>query len=367
MKRILKKSPLALLLILSLIGFDVWKAGVSLRNRLFGASSDPAGVESFAENESAFGDWSGNGGHGDGTSGGGSESTESGGLASSGSGGSESRESNGSEVGENNGPEAGESNGSTSSDSGGSESGGGGESMEENSGDPFTIRFAPRPPSEPRSDYYSDPGKTPLTTAYPYAAADDSYFDDALFIGDSRVEGLFYYANLPNADFMYKTGLMVFNMMTDELDNGETSATLPDWLRSHSYGKIFIMSGINELGFITENYAEQYEKNIAEIGKLQPQAEIILLAILNVTKAQSDGSEIINNDNINAKNCAIAERISGRRIFYMDMNEAVCDENGYLNADYTSDGVHLYAQYDYLLIDWLKAHAILPDAGSAAG
>ena len=41
---------------------------------------------------------------------------------------------------------------------------------------------------EPRSAYYSYTGKKPLTTVYPYVDADENYYKDALFIGDSRVE-----------------------------------------------------------------------------------------------------------------------------------------------------------------------------------
>ena len=45
------------------------------------------------------------------------------------------------------------------------------------------------------SPYYSDPGKIPLTTEHDYVKVSDDYFDDAVFIGDSRMEGMEDYSD----------------------------------------------------------------------------------------------------------------------------------------------------------------------------
>ena len=51
-----------------------------------------------------------------------------------------------------------------------------------------------------RNSCYRDLTQIALETQYPYIKVDKSYFDDALFIGDSRVEGLALYSVLDNAD-----------------------------------------------------------------------------------------------------------------------------------------------------------------------
>ena len=45
-----------------------------------------------------------------------------------------------------------------------------------------------------------------------FQSVDDSYFDDALFIGDSRTEGLALYGSLTNADYFSSVGLTIFKV-----------------------------------------------------------------------------------------------------------------------------------------------------------
>ena len=51
--------------------------------------------------------------------------------------------------------------------------------------------------------------------------------------------------------------------------------------------------------------------------------------------------ELYNNTNINIRNEAIKGLADNRTVFYLDINEAVDDENGNLKAETTGDGVHL--------------------------
>ena len=69
----------------------------------------------------------------------------------------------------------------------------------------------------PKSAYYVYTGKKPLTTVYPYIEVDDSYFQDTLFIGDSRIEGLADFGGIENAEFCYKEGISVYNILDEDL------------------------------------------------------------------------------------------------------------------------------------------------------
>lgn len=63
------------------------------------------------------------------------------------------------------------------------------------------------------------------TTAPP--KADNAYFDDAVFIGDSRTEGLMLYGGLSNAAFYTHKGLMVNTIFTKEaVKDGEQKITI---------------------------------------------------------------------------------------------------------------------------------------------
>ena len=48
---------------------------------------------------------------------------------------------------------------------------------------------------------------------------DASYFDDALFIGDSRTVGLKEYGTLNNATFFANTGLSIYDATSDPLNH----------------------------------------------------------------------------------------------------------------------------------------------------
>ncbi|MCR4651638.1 MAG: hypothetical protein K5662_07750 [Lachnospiraceae bacterium] len=211
----------------------------------------------------------------------------------------------------------------------------------------------------PRSIYYDNPGIRPLTTFHHYDEVDSSYFADSLFIGDSRIQGLHDYSGWDCGTFMYKQGLNVYNMMTEVLDMGDgRSAYVSDVISQNKFNNIYIMLGINELAAgTTETFAEKYKENLDFIRKFEPNARIIIMGIMYVTKDYSDRNDIYNNDNINSRNAAIAEYADGINTFYLDMNGCVIDDSGALDPNITFDGIHLKAQYYKYWTDFMCRHA----------
>ena len=219
------------------------------------------------------------------------------------------------------------------------------------------VEFVPWNDNPARSPYYKNPGVRPLSSKYKYKDVDADYFATSLFIGDSRIEGLHDYSGWDKAYFAYKTGLSVFNMMSETLNTNDGKCTLSEVLENYTFDNIYIMIGINELGSGTvSDFADKYKENLETIRSLQQDARIIILGIMYVTKEYSDSSDVYNNDNINAKNAAIASFANGTDIFYLDMNPAVVDENMALREDISFDGVHLIAKYYYLWTDFMCSH-----------
>ena len=219
------------------------------------------------------------------------------------------------------------------------------------------VEFVPWNDNPARSPYYKNPGVRPLSSKYEYKDVDADYFATSLFIGDSRIEGLHDYSGWDKAYFAYKTGLSVFNMMSETLNTNDGKCTLSEVLENYTFDNIYIMIGINELGSGTvSDFADKYKENLETIRSLQQDARIIILGIMYVTKEYSDSSDVYNNDNINAKNAAIASFANGTDIFYLDMNPAVVDENMALREDISLDGVHLIAKYYYLWTDFMCSH-----------
>ena len=110
------------------------------------------------------------------------------------------------------------------------------------------------------------------------------------------------------------------------------------------YGKIYIMLGLNEIGTgTTETFVAKYAEVVARIRELQPDAIIYIQGIMHVTQKKSDNDKIFNNPTINERNEALSHLANNVDIFYIDMNEAVDDENGNLLEELSTDDIHLKA------------------------
>ena len=208
--------------------------------------------------------------------------------------------------------------------------------------------------------YYKDPGRIAHSTDYPYVTVDDSYFEDAVFIGDSRTQGLMLYGDMKTATFYCKQSLFVHNFLSEAYAATPSGTmTVPEALSRYKFKKIYIMIGINSMGLSTQGDFRNYYADIVDtIRGLQPNAVIFVNGIMNVTSAYSNRGGTINNINIRDKNVLISEFANGRDIFYLDMNEALVGEDGGLVPAYTWDGVHLYPKYYQVWKEFLYSHGL---------
>lgn len=189
----------------------------------------------------------------------------------------------------------------------------------------------------------------------PFTTVDATYFDDALFIGDSHTDGFKDYAGLSNASYLCHNGLTVWSAAEKAVFETATGGrqTLAEALGNRQYGKIYLMLGINELGTGTaETWAAQYAVLLDEVRALQPDAIIFLQAIFHTTQEKSDAT-FFKNETIDARNAELQKLADGSSVFYIDCNPVFDDENGVLRADYSGDGVHVKAAYYVLWRDYL--------------
>ena len=243
------------------------------------------------------------------------------------------------------------------------------------------TKFLPYTPLEIESRYYSDAGKIALTTEYPYTIENDSYFNDAAFLGDSRTLGIYDYVGLSGADFFCDNGMTIFKLLKDdgvtEQGTGQ-KVDLKKVLQERQYGKIYMMLGMNELGYgNTSMYMQEYMSVLKQIREWQPQAIIFIMANLHVSREKNNMETEFNNININDKNVACARLANGTDVFYLDSNPMFTDSEGFLYSEMTFDGVHLYAKHYDKWRQFLMEHGVergessvpvLPaDAGSESG
>ena len=193
-----------------------------------------------------------------------------------------------------------------------------------------------------------------------FIQVDDSYFDDAVFIGDSRTVGLHDYGGLDHSDFFATVGMNIYDLWKDAFCevNGK-KVTLEEALKAKQYKKVYFQIGINEMGRGTlDGFMNEYQNAVEKFKTLQPDAVIYVQAIMHVTQKKSDSDPIFNNPGIDARNQRIQQLADGVRVFYIDVNEVVCDDQGGLKQELTFDNLHLYGSKYNIWVDFLKTKGI---------
>lgn len=223
--------------------------------------------------------------------------------------------------------------------------------------DPVTDPIT-EPVTEPITDPVTEPATEPATepvitpAAYDYskpvpasAMKDNSWFDGAVFIGDSRIQGFMLWSGVTNATYIAYQGMMVNKFFTDpDCTFNGTQMTGVDALKSlgTNYNKVYINLGLNELGW---SYYSAFTSKIGEmidtIRANNPDADIYLINVIPVSDGKSASVPWLTRENVASMNKYIADAALDKQVYLVDAHAAFADANGYLPADLASDGVHL--------------------------
>ncbi|MBC3516218.1 hypothetical protein H8K20_07395 [Neobittarella massiliensis] len=194
----------------------------------------------------------------------------------------------------------------------------------------------------------------------PFHQVEPSYFDDALFIGDSRTEGLWEYGRLGAADYFCGSGMTVFNVFEQQsyVDSAGGRTDLLSLLAARTYGKVYLMLGINELGYDFDRLMERYQALLGEVRRLQPSAKVFLCGNLHVSREKVQRVQWLHPSNIENLNAHIAALADGQQVFYLDVNPEFCDGEGYLRPELTGDGTHPFAAIYQVWAQWLCKNGV---------
>lgn len=204
--------------------------------------------------------------------------------------------------------------------------------------------------------------KKPVTPPAPVAAAqvDASYFKDAVFIGDSRTEGLQLYSGLTTPRYLCAVGATVASIYNDsKVKTASGKVAIMTALRHASFKKVYIMLGVNELGWVySRTFTNQYAKVIKDIRAINPDAKIVLQSILPVSAAQEAKHGYINNERIATYNKLIQKLAADNGCTYLNVAEAVTASDGCLANSLTGDGLHLNKPGCQRWKQYLEAHPL---------
>lgn len=119
------------------------------------------------------------------------------------------------------------------------------------------------------------------------------------------------------------------------------------------------MLGMNELGWVYESvYADYYAQIIDIIRETHPDAVIYVQSILPVSQWKDGSNEVYTNANVVRLQKALCEMCEEKGVYYLNVAEAVQDENGFLPGDATPDGMHLTAEYCKTWMEYLRTHTV---------
>ena len=189
---------------------------------------------------------------------------------------------------------------------------------------------------------------------------EEGYFADAVFLGDSRTEGFHLYSGLEEGQYLYAVGATVesvFTKATQETEAGKVP--MLDALADMECGKVYIMLGVNELGWPkADMYREQYGKVIDRIREEHPEAVVVIQSLLPVSAKQEAKGSYVNNERISVYNGMLEELSAEKDCPYLNVAEAVTGADGCLREELTSDGVHLNTAGCKVWLDYLRTHMV---------
>lgn len=198
-----------------------------------------------------------------------------------------------------------------------------------------------------------------------------SWFDDAVFVGDSITLKLEYYCEnnttaLGEAEFFCAGSLGYNNALWDIDDDnavhpyyrGEVQLT-ENCAQLTESTKVFIMLGMNDIGLYgVDGTADACKQLVDRIKTHTPDVKIYMQSVTPILKGFEGGEW--SNANIDKFNTWLKQFCDENGYKYMDINSIMRDESGYLCDDYCSDpeamGVHFTDAACAMWVDHLKNH-----------
>lgn len=210
------------------------------------------------------------------------------------------------------------------------------------------------------------------------AAVEDDWFSDAVFIGDSRTDGLRLYSGIRGADFLAYKSLMIFHVVgNDQVDqravplNGVgDKKTVLEWLDEKQYAKVYLMFGVNELGYGNDSaFTDAFSQAVDEIRARQPEAVLYIQSLVPIEPEKAHATNPaswLNNDNVARYNELLRQVCADKGVVYVDVASALVNDAGNLPPEGTTDGIHFTRSWYEKWYAYLKTHTVDP-AEYAAG
>lgn len=163
----------------------------------------------------------------------------------------------------------------------------------------------------------------------------ESFYEDAIFVGDAFVEGIDTYQYLESKQLIYDR-----NWTT-----GKASANALSKIESSNAQKVILEIGINDLntGKSGEKVFDSYKEFVEEIKTKLPNATIYVVSVFPVTSGfEAKETVSVDNDEV-AKLNELLKGLEG--VTFLDVNKSISDDSGNLMDDISSSGLNIKNTY----------------------
>lgn len=207
---------------------------------------------------------------------------------------------------------------------------------------------------EPEKDY-----------SYPqeFIAVDDTYFENAVFLGDSRMAAFIKYSGISGLRAYSYMGLTVEKYFSDQTFRiGDSKLSASEALElDRSFDKVYLMFGTNELGWaFPDIFIQKYTAVIEHIKECNPDAVIFVNSVLPVSENAYQKQSFLKNETVYSYNGLIAQMCEEQEVYFLDLASVVANENGALPPEASTDGIHPNKTYVQMCFDFMRSHGIEP-------
>lgn len=215
---------------------------------------------------------------------------------------------------------------------------------------------------------------TEAATANADGSVDPSYFDDAVFVGDSVTVSFSMYVEsqrssgenclgkayvLANGSLGYSNALNPVGSEYCVLPTYQgVQQPLEDSIAQIGAKKVYIMLGMNDVANDFDYTMENVKTVIGNIKDKSPDARIYIESVTPAIKSMQ--GESVNNERITTFNSRMKAFAEQNDYPYLDIYSVVADDEGYLKDEYCSDpeamGIHFTFEADAAWEEYLLKH-----------
>lgn len=205
---------------------------------------------------------------------------------------------------------------------------------------------------------------------------DPQWFSDVAFVGDSVSVMLENYnastSALSTPAFFCSVSLSQTNALSYQAGNSHLPEypkgsgqhpKVEDGIAAAGAKKVYLMLGMNCISGGVDRASQDLVKLVDKILEKSPDAAILIQSVTPMTASSPRTDDVLNNTTIQAFNEKMKEICKERKWYFINVAEAVADEQGYLRDDFSGDkpmGIHFNYNGAKAWADYLLTH--VPDA-----